>query len=179
MNITGKGRCNSDQQLPAGELLSHIPCNGKFLYSAFSQLNSQDTMAFFEEIGVPLKTERGNRVFPVSDRSFDVSGALEKRLRRLGVSVIRDRAAALLREGERVTGLAGSMTDYAAGAVILATGGLSYPLTGSTGDGYRLAESAGHTICYPPRLPGSAGGGGRLLRKAPGAEPEKRGPHRL
>ncbi len=149
LNITGKGRCNLTNNCPPGELLSHIPCNGKFLYSAFSQLNSQDTMAFFEEIGVPLKTERGNRVFPVSDRSFDVSGALEKRLRRLGVSVIRDRAAALLREGERVTGLAGAMADYAAGAVILATGGLSYPLTGSTGDGYRLAESAGHTIVTP------------------------------
>ena len=117
LNITGKGRCNLTNNCPPGELLSHIPCNGKFLYSAFSQLNSQDTMAFFEEIGVPLKTERGNRVFPVSDRSFDVSGALEKRLRRLGVSVIRDRAAALLREGERVTGLAGAMADYAAGGL--------------------------------------------------------------
>ena len=149
LNITGKGRCNLTNNCTPAELLAHIPCNGKFLYSAFSQLNSQDTMALFEEMGVPLKTERGNRVFPVSDRSFDVSGALEKRLRQLGVSIIRDRVKGLLTDNGQVTGAAGEAEDYFAGAVILATGGVSYPLTGSTGDGYRLASSAGHTIVEP------------------------------
>ena len=87
LNITGKGRCNVTNDCSVEDLLSAIPQNGKFLYSAFSRFNSQDTMAFFENLKVPLKTERGNRVFPVSDRSFDISGALEKRLRQLKVEI--------------------------------------------------------------------------------------------
>ena len=82
LNITGKGRCNVTNNCSMEELLANIPRNGRFLWSAFSRFNAQDAMAFFEELGVPLKTERGNRVFPQSDRSFDVSGALERRLRR-------------------------------------------------------------------------------------------------
>ena len=150
LNITGKGRCNLTNNCSREDLLAHIPCNGKFLYSAFSQFDSQDTMAFFENLGVPLKTERGNRVFPQSDRAFDVSAALERRMRELRVRWLRDRAEGLLQADGRVTGLRGAAGTYAAAAVVVATGGVSYPLTGSTGDGYRLAREAGHTV-IPPR----------------------------
>ena len=150
LNITGKGRCNVTNNCSVEELMRNIPCNGRFLYSAFSQYDSADVMAFFEAQGVPLKTERGNRVFPVSDRSFDISGALEKYLRQLDVSLVRDKAAALILRDGRLAGVKGGGADYEAGKVILATGGVSYPLTGSTGDGYRLAKSVGHTV-VPPR----------------------------
>ena len=103
-------------------------------------------MAFFEGLGVPLKTERGNRVFPVSDRAFDVSAALERRLRALGVSLVRDRAAALETGGGAVHGVTGERRHYPAAAVILATGGVSYPATGSTGEGHRMAAKTGHTV---------------------------------
>lgn len=146
LNITGKGRCNLTNNCPPAELMQNIPGNSRFLYSAFSQLSSQDVMAFFEGLGVPVKTERGNRVFPVSDRSFDVSAALERRLKALGVAVLRDRAAGLLREEGRLVGVRGERDTYRAPCAVVATGGLSYPLTGSTGDGYRLAEEAGHTV---------------------------------
>ena len=146
LNITGKGRCNLTNNCGLEDFLSNIPCNARFLYSALSRFNAQDTMAFFEELGVPLKTERGNRVFPVSDRAFDVSAALERRLKRLGVSLVRDRALRLeIADGE-VRGALGERRRYAAGAVILATGGVSYPATGSTGEGHRMAVEAGHTV---------------------------------
>lgn len=146
LNITGKGRCNVTNNADLETLLANIPKNGKFLYSAFSKFDGRDAMAFFEKIGVPLKTERGNRVFPVSDRAFDVSGALERRLRALKVSMVRDRAVSLgLIEGA-VTGVVGEKRVYSADAVILATGGVSYPATGSTGEGHRMAGEAGHTI---------------------------------
>ena len=103
-------------------------------------------MQFFEGIGVPLKVERGNRVFPVSDRSFDVSGALERRMRSLGVRWIRDRAEELILQDGAVTGAVGARGEYQADAVILATGGVSYPATGSTGEGHRMAAEAGHTV---------------------------------
>lgn len=149
LNITGKGRCNLTNQCDLDEFLRNIPCNGRFLYSAYSRFSSGDTMTFFEALGVPLKVERGNRVFPVSDRAFDISGALEKRMKKLGVQVIRDKAEALrIREG-RLTGVCGAGGNYEAPQVIIATGGVSYPLTGSTGDGYRLAKQAGHTVAEP------------------------------
>lgn len=151
LNITGKGRCNLTNNCDVQDLMKHVPQNGRFLYSAFSKYDSQDVMAFFEALGVPLKTERGNRVFPVSDRSFDISGALERHLRDLNVQWIRDRATALLRkEDGAVAGVRGTARSYQAPCVVLATGGVSYPLTGSTGDGYRLARSVGHSI-IPPR----------------------------
>ena len=149
LNITGKGRCNVTNNCDLDTLLQNIPRNGRFLYSVFSRFSSQDTMAFFERLGVPLKTERGNRVFPVSDRAFDISGALERELRRLGVRIIRDRAVAIGCGEDGVTGVRGEKGTYPADAVVLATGGLSYPGTGSTGDGYRLAASLGHTIVEP------------------------------
>ena len=127
-------------------LLANIPRNGKFLYSAFNRFNSADVMAFFEKLGVPLKTERGNRVFPVSDSAFDISAALERRLKALKVQVLRDRASALKIEDGAVCGVVGERGRYSAQAVVLATGGVSYPATGSTGDGYGFAKAAGHTV---------------------------------
>lgn len=149
LNITGKGRCNLTNACDLQGFLDSVPRNGRFLYSAYSRFTSADVMAFFEDLGVPLKTERGNRVFPVSDRAFDVSGALERRLKKLGVSVLRDRAEALLLRSGELRGVRGERGDYEAGRVIIATGGVSYPLTGSTGDGYRLAKQAGHTVQEP------------------------------
>ena len=146
LNITGKGRCNVTNNADRETLLANVPKNGKFLYSAFTRFNGQDTMAFFESLGVPLKTERGNRVFPVSDRSFDISAALERRLKQLHVHLVRDRALSLeLKEGI-VRGVKGEEKTYPADAVILATGGVSYPATGSTGEGHRMAAEVGHTI---------------------------------
>ena len=147
LNITGKGRCNLTNNAPVEELLANIPRNGRFLYSAFSRFSAQDAMNFFEELGVPLKTERGSRVFPVSDRAFDVSAALERQMKKLRVHIVRDRAAALEIEGGAVRGVMGEReVSYPADAVILATGGVSYPATGSTGEGHRMAEAVGHTV---------------------------------
>lgn len=149
VNITGKGRCNVTNDSTSDELLAHVPRSGRFLYSAFSRFDGRDTMAFFEALGVPLKVERGKRVFPVSDRSFDITAALERELKRLKVQWVRDRATGLCIEDGRVVGVTGEKGTYDAAAVIVATGGVSYPATGSTGDGYRFAESAGHTVVAP------------------------------
>ena len=149
LNITGKGRCNLTNNCPPSELLRNIPCNGRFLYSAFSQLDSQGVMAFFEELGVPLKTERGNRVFPVSDRSFDVSAALERQLKKEKVEILRRRVTGLCLSEGRLVGVYCGEGKTVGPCAVVATGGLSYPLTGSTGDGYRLAAQAGHTIVEP------------------------------
>ena len=130
--------------------MANIPGNSRFLYSALTRFTPQDTMAFFEALGVPLKVERGNRVFPVSDRSFDISGALERELRRLHVRLLRERAAAITVENSVVTGVDTDRQHRPADAVVLATGGVSYPGTGSTGDGYTMAAALGHTI-VPPR----------------------------
>ena len=157
LNITGKGRCNLTNRCDLETFLQNVPCNGRFLYSACSQFDSDAVMAFFESLGVPVKVERGNRVFPASDRAFDVSGALEKRMRQLGVRVIRDRAEALLIQDGSLRGVRTAGGDLEAARVIVATGGVSYPLTGSTGDGYRLAEQAGHTVVGPPGAPGAPG----------------------
>lgn len=146
LNITGKGRCNVTSNAGAEELLANVPRNGKFLYSALSRFDGRDAMAFFEGLGVPLKTERGNRVFPVSDRAFDISAALERRLKALGVSLVRDRALALETGDGVVQAVRGERRRYPAEAVILATGGVSYPATGSTGEGHRMAAEAGHTV---------------------------------
>ena len=150
LNITGKGRCNVTNDSACDELIAHVLRNGRFLYSAFSKWDGRDTMAFFEALGVPLKVERGKRVYPASDRAFDISGALEKELRRRGVRLVRDRAEALVLKDGRVAGVKSGGANYPAEAVVVATGGVSYPATGSTGDGYRLAKQVGHTI-VPPR----------------------------
>ena len=150
LNITGKGRCNVTNKSACDELIAHTPRNGRFLYSAFSRWDGDDTMTFFEGLGVPLKVERGKRVYPVSDRSFDISGALERELKRLGVRLVQDRAEALILCDGRVSGVKSAEERYDADAVVVATGGVSYPATGSTGDGYHLAKQVGHTI-IPPR----------------------------
>ena len=146
--ITGKGRCNVTNWCGVEDFLAHVARNGKFLYSAVSRFSPQDTWTFFEQLGVTLKVERGNRVFPRSDRSADVVDALYHELRRLGVRVCQDRLVGVeIREG-RVTAArtANAPGPIPCSALILATGGASYPRTGSTGDGYRLAAQAGHTV---------------------------------
>ena len=150
LNITGKGRCNVTNDCDQETLMANIPGNGRFLYSALTRFTPQDAMAFFEALGVPLKVERGNRVFPVSDRSFDISGALERELRRLRVRILRERAVEITAEDGRVTGVQTDRQHHPGDAVVLATGGVSYPGTGSTGDGYAMAAALGHTI-VPPR----------------------------
>ena len=147
--ITGKGRCNLTNNTTPEGVLQNVPRNGRFLYSAVTRFPPAAVMEYFEHLGVPLKTERGGRVFPCSDRAADVIDALFFALKKAGVTLLRDRAKALeLRDG-KVTGVVLEDRTLAAGAVILATGGLSYPATGSTGDGYRLARQAGHTIVEP------------------------------
>lgn len=147
--ITGKGRCNLTNNTTPEGVLRHVPRNGRFLYSAVTRFPPAAVMEYFETLGVPLKTERGGRVFPCSDRAADVIDALFFALKKAGVTLLRDRATALEIQEGRVTGVVLEGQTLAAGAVILATGGLSYPATGSTGDGYRLAQEAGHTIVEP------------------------------
>ncbi len=149
LNITGKGRCNVTNNCSMEELMANIPRNGRFLYSAFSRFSSQDTMAFFEALGVPLKTERGNRVFPQSDSAFDISGALKRRMNQMQVRWEHDRAVSIEADEAGVQGVRGEKQRYAAQAVVLATGGVSYPGTGSSGDGYRMAQELGHTVVPP------------------------------
>lgn len=145
--ITGKGRCNVTNNCTRDRLLEAVRRNPRFLYSAFDAFSPQDVMQFFENCGVPLKTERGARVFPQSDKAVDIVDALAGFAKENGVVFRQNRVSALLCEGGRVAGVkTADGTCYTANAVLLATGGKSYPLTGSTGDGYSLAESAGHTV---------------------------------
>lgn len=148
--ITGKGRCNLTNDCPADEVLRNIPHNSRFLTSCVTRFPPVEVKRLFESLGVRLKTERGNRVFPQSDRAADVIDALLMALRREGVEILEERAESIEISGDTVTGVRTARGDYRCGAVILATGGASYPATGSTGDGYRMAEALGHTI-VPPR----------------------------
>ena len=144
--ITGKGRCNVTNHCSPDEVLKNIPRNGRFLYSALNAFPPEQTMAFFEGLGCPLKTERGNRVFPESDQSASVIQALRKYLREQHVEVRQARVQAVLTEDGSVTGVQTEAGVVCGSRVILCTGGRSYPLTGSTGDGYQMAEKLGHTI---------------------------------
>ncbi len=144
--ITGKGRCNVTNNCDSDEIMKNIPRNPRFMYSAFSMLSPADVMDFFEKEGVALKTERGNRVFPVSDKAYDIVDALFFRMKREGVSLIRARALDITADDGYVTGVKTDKGDFYAPKVILATGGVSYPVTGSTGDGYKMAERLGHTV---------------------------------
>lgn len=144
--ITGKGRCNVTNDCEIEDLFQNIPGNSKFLYSAVYSFSNYNVKEFFEDLGVPLKVERGQRVFPVSDKAGDIVSALEKEMKRLGVKIIYDHAKYITTENGAVTGVKCSKTNVLAESVLIATGGKSYPLTGSTGDGYRMAESLGHTI---------------------------------
>ena len=144
--ITGKGRCNVTNHCSGQEVLQNTPRNGRFLFSTMAAFPPEKTYAFFESHGCPLKVERGNRVFPVSDRSQSVLDCLQNELRRLHVTVSEERVTEILTAEGRVTGVRTDRGSHEAGWVILATGGVSYPATGSTGDGYRMAEALGHTI---------------------------------
>lgn len=142
--ITGKGRCNVTNFCSEEELISQVIHNPKFLYSAFSAFNAYDAYASFEEWGVPLKIERGNRVFPISDRSSDVRDALKRKAQEMNVNFIHEKVVEI-QQGKIIC----ANNEYSVDAIILATGGCSYPLTGSTGDGYRMAKKFGHTIVSP------------------------------
>ena len=144
--ITGKGRCNVTNACTAEEALKNIPRNGRFLYSAMAAFPPEAAMAFFEQGGCPLKVERGNRVFPVSDRSADVLNVLERALQRGGVERRQTTVTGLSIADGAINGVLTSDGPVACSTVLLCTGGASYPLTGSTGDGYRLAAALGHTI---------------------------------
>lgn len=144
--ITGKGRCNVTNHCTGQEVLQNTPRNGRFLFSAMAAFPPEKTYAFFESHGCPLKVERGNRVFPVSDCAQSVLDCLQNELRRLHVIVSEERVTEILTAEGRVTGVRTDRGSHEAGWVILATGGVSYPATGSTGDGYRMAEALGHTI---------------------------------
>ena len=151
LRLTGKGRCNLTNNCDVRAFLENVPRNPKFLQSALHRLPPADTMAFFEKLGVPLKTERGGRVFPVSDDANDVADALVNAAHAAGVRVLKKRAAGIVTDGlRRVTGVAADGETIPCRAALLCTGGLSYPATGSTGDGYRMAAALGHHVT-PPR----------------------------
>lgn len=152
--ITGKGRCNLTNACDMQELLAHVMTNGRFLYSAFSGFSNWDTIAFFEELGMKTKIERGNRVFPESDHAYDVTDALSRELRRKKVSVRLkcEVRSVLTNQNAQVCGVKLANGEcIPADAVVVATGGLSYPSTGATGDGYRFAKETGHEVtrCVP------------------------------
>ena len=147
--ITGKGRCNVTNDCAWQDVLLNVPTNPRFLYSALAGFSPADVRAFFEQYGCALKTERGNRVFPVSDRSQSVLDALVRFLHENHVQLLPRRVTELAAAGGRVTGVKTEAGPIPSDCVILATGGLSYPATGSTGDGYRLAAALGHTIVEP------------------------------
>ena len=144
--ITGKGRCNVTNDCDAETVMKNLPKNPRFMYSCLNAFPPQSVKEFFINEGVPLKTERGNRVFPVSDSAYDIVDALKRRMKRLGVKLINGRAADVTAEGGEVTGVVTDDLVIPAKCVIIATGGLSYPGTGSTGDGYEIAKKLGHTV---------------------------------
>jgi len=144
--ITGKGRCNVTNHCTEQEVLQNVPRNGRFLYSAMAACPPEKVMRFFEDRGCALKTERGNRVFPVTDKSQSVLESLQNELRRQKVTVRTARVKGILTDNGQVSGVRTETERIAANWVILATGGLSYPTTGSTGDGYSMAAALGHTI---------------------------------
>lgn len=147
--ITGKGRCNVTNACSGEEVLKNIPRNHRFLFSALQAFDSEQTMEFFERYGCALKVERGNRVFPVSDKSVDVIDALQRFLKEQNVERRRVRATDLIVEDGKIRGVMTEEGPVYARCVILCTGGCSYPLTGSTGDGYKMAEKVGHSIVTP------------------------------
>ncbi len=147
--ITGKGRCNVTNNCDMDTLVSSVTSNGKFLYSAFAAFTPQDVMSFFEDNGVPLKTERGFRVFPQSDKAVDIVDALYRLIVKLRIRLVRDNVTELILDGGKVIGVRGSRREYLADSVIVCCGGCSYPATGSSGGGYALARQAGHTIIAP------------------------------
>ena len=151
LRITGKGRCNVTNDCTTEEFLQNVPSNPRFLYGALNCLSTQDVKDFFEGEGVPLKTERGKRVFPVSDKAEDIVSALVNACRDRGVKIINEKVLSLIIEDEKIKGVKTHSGERYADAVIICTGGRSYSRTGSDGDGYEFARSAGHTVT--PLLP--------------------------
>ncbi len=153
LNITGKGRCNITNACDLDTFLQSVPVNPRFLYRALTEFSPSDTVDFFESHGVPTKVERGRRVFPVSDRARDVTDCLVRTAKENGVRIMQGTGASLLLKDGAVKGIvitrASKRETIPCDRVILATGGASYPLTGSTGDGYLLAKQAGHTVVPP------------------------------
>lgn len=159
LRITGKGRCNLTNDCDRDTFLANVPTNPRFLYAAFNALSPQNVMEIFESLGVPLKVERGHRVFPVSDNAHDIADAMVRRCRSLAVEFVHDKVTGLLTEdvleatskapNSRIVGVMCGSKTYPAHAVVICTGGCSYPTTGSDGSGYRLASQVGHTIVPP------------------------------
>ena len=155
LRITGKGRCNVTNACSVQEVIANTPTNGRFLFSALNRFSPDDTIAFFEENGLALKTERGKRVFPESDRADDVAEALLRAVRREGCRIVFDKVSDVREENGHITGIVSNGSFLGFDKVIIACGGCSYPGTGSTGDGYRFAEKLGHTISpiHPSLVP--------------------------
>lgn len=154
--LTGGGRCNVTNNRPVDELITHIPGNGRFLYSTFSQWNNQDILQFFAEQGVALKEEDHGRMFPVTDRSKTIVDALVDALKKVGVTLLPNTTVEkLLIKDQLIQGVRTDRGDFSAATVIVTTGGKTYPATGSTGDGYRLAKAVGHKVTplYPTESP--------------------------
>lgn len=149
LRITGKGRCNVTNDCSPAEVLDNVTKNRKFLTGAIFRYTPADVMSFFEDNGVPLKTERGRRVFPVSDKAADISGAMERVMMGLGVHVVQEKVTSLLHDENGVYGVRTASGEHTADAVIVATGGASYPGTGSRGDGYRFARAVGMAVAEP------------------------------
>ena len=145
--ITGKGRCNVTSSLDMDEFIKNTPGNGMFLYSCYKQFTNQDIINFLKEEGLEVKEERGNRIFPVTDKSLDVLKCFSKKIKELGIKVkCNTQVEEILVENSQIIGVIAEGTKIKADKIILATGGKSYPLTGSTGDGYEIAKKLGHTI---------------------------------
>ena len=147
--ITGKGRCNITNFCDNDEFISNVPTNPRFMYSAINAFSTYDTVAFFEELGVPIKVERGNRVFPVSDKAIDVCDAMRAFVLDSGASIVNEAVKALVVKDGVLKGVKTEKGTHYCDSVIIATGGKSYPKTGSTGDGYSFAKSVGHTVVKP------------------------------
>ena len=149
--ITGKGRCNLTNAVIGNDFLKHVVNNQKFIMSSLVRFNSNDTMDYFRELGVPLKIERGNRVFPESDKASDITKAMERRMKTLGVEVrLNSEVKSIITEDGIAKGIVLKSGDkILSDAVVVATGGVSYPLTGSTGDGYIFAKETGHRLIEP------------------------------
>lgn len=147
--ITGKGRCNVTNNCDRNTFIENVPTNPRFLYAAYSAFSSEDTMDFFEQNGVPLKTERGNRVFPQSDRSFDIVDALRDYCKKNGVKFIHEKVDGLVCEDSEVKGVVSGGKTYFYDKIAVCTGGMSYSKTGSDGDGYRFAEKLGINVVEP------------------------------
>ncbi len=147
MGITGKGRCNITNSCSVEDFIKNTPGNGKFLFSAYQQFNNQDVISLFNEWGVPTKVERGGRVFPVSDSALDVRNMFMKVFKSAGGTMhLNEEVKSILVEENKAIGVVTNRETYKGDAVILATGGVSYPLTGSTGDGHKMAAKIGHSV---------------------------------